>query len=157
MPRKEDAVPPLLLAVYVLLQIFSGVANSLSYKKMLNAFKSQDPVNHPHNYEFFVNEMNVAMYFVLALVIVWYKRYCKRGGEHWLEKQTFYCRQYTMMGFLDSFAGFLSCVGGAFVAGAVQSLINQVSHWQKVDEGSDFTKRRQYTCLPWLASLVAQY
>ena len=44
-----------------------------------------------------------------------------------MEKQTFYCRQYTMMGFLDSFAGFLSCVGGAFVAGAVQSLINQTT------------------------------
>ena len=29
------------------------------------------------------------------------------------------------MGLLDSAAGFLSCVGGAFVGGAVQSLINQ--------------------------------
>jgi len=32
-----------------------------------------------------------------------------------------------MMGFLDAFAGFLSCVGGAFVGGAIQSLMNQTT------------------------------
>jgi len=78
MPRAEDAISPLLLTLYVLLMILTGVLNSLSYKKMLNAYKSQDPVNHPHNYEFFVNEINVAMYFVLAWFIVLYKRYGKR-------------------------------------------------------------------------------
>mgnify|MGYP000554051233 CR=1 FL=1 len=38
--------------------------------QMLNSFKSQDPENHPHNYEFFVNQINVAMYWAVAAVIV---------------------------------------------------------------------------------------
>ena len=93
---------------------------------MLNAYKSQDPSNFPHNYEFFVNEVNVAMYFGIALVIIYYKKhFTGLRGKHWWSRQKFYGVQFFNMGFLDSFAGFLSCIGGAFVGGAVQSLINQ--------------------------------
>ncbi len=126
MPRPEDVRSPVTLAFYCLAMIVTAILNSLSYKKMLNAYKSQEPEKHPHNYEFFVNEVNVAMYFALASVIVMYKRnYTGLSGRHWYNKQRFYGVQFVNMGFLDSFAGFLSCVGGAFVGGAIQSLINQ--------------------------------
>jgi len=119
MPRKEDEVPGLLLLCYCFLNIVTGVLNSLSYKKMLNAFKSQD-ADHPHNYEFFVNQVNVFMYFIVAYGIICYKRYIPANGAHWHSRQKFYAAQFTNMGFLDSGAGFLSCVGGAYVGGAVQ-------------------------------------
>jgi hypothetical protein len=126
MPRTEDEVATPVLLLYVVLNLVTGVMNSLSYKRMLNSFKSQDPAS-PHNYEFFVNQVNVFMYFVVAYFIIIYKRFVPDNGPHWHSKQKFYGVQFTMMGFLDSFAGFLSCVGGAYVGGAVQSLINQTT------------------------------
>ncbi|GMH64830.1 hypothetical protein TrLO_g4870 [Triparma laevis f. longispina] len=126
MPRLEDRTTPLTLSLYCVLTILTAILNSLTYKKMLNAYKSQDPINFPHNYEFFVNEVNVAMYFAIALGIIYYKKhFTGLQGRHWWSKQKFYFVQFLNMGFLDSFAGFLSCIGGAFVGGAVQSLINQ--------------------------------
>ena len=91
---------------------------------MLNAFKSKDPVNHPHDYEFFVNEVNTFMYFVIAFLIIQYKRVTV---TNYYASQPFLLPQFLTMGFLDSFSGFLSCVGGAYVQGAVQSLINQIT------------------------------
>ena len=70
MPRAEDKTSPALLLFYCFLMVTSAILNSLTYKKMLNSFKSQDPVNHPHNYEFFVNQINVAMYWAVAAIIV---------------------------------------------------------------------------------------
>ena len=73
--------------------IVTAILNSLTYKKMLNAYKSQDPVNFPHNYEFYVNELNVLMYFVTALGIIYYRKHFTPHGQHWWSKQTFYTRQ----------------------------------------------------------------
>ena len=70
MPREEDKTSLPTLLLFCVLMVASAIANSLSYKKMLNSFKSQDPLHHPHNYEFFVNQINVAMYWVVAAGIV---------------------------------------------------------------------------------------
>jgi len=70
MPRKEDHTSPATLMVYCVLMVSTAILNSLTYKKMLNSFKSQDPKNHPHNYEFFVNQINVAMYWFVAALVV---------------------------------------------------------------------------------------
>jgi hypothetical protein len=50
MPRTEDHISPALLLLYCVLNVSTGIMNSLSYKKMLNAYKSQDP-KYSHNYE----------------------------------------------------------------------------------------------------------
>ena len=97
MPRDEDKKSDTTLIFYCFLMISSAILNSLTYKKMLNAFKSQDS-DHPHNYEFFVNQVNVAMYYLVALIIVQTKA---ANNPKWYSKQTFYCRRYTFMGFLD--------------------------------------------------------
>ena len=86
MPRREDEISSPLLLFYVLMNILTGVLNSLSYKKMLNSFKSQSKSN-PHNYEFFVNQVNVFMYFVVAYGIIYYKRKVPENGEHWHSRQ----------------------------------------------------------------------
>ena len=78
-PPPEDSVSQSRMVVYVVLSILSVVGNAVTYKKMLNKYKSAEPsrrsilssgsgaLGHesaytPHNYEFFVNQFNIVIY-----------------------------------------------------------------------------------------------
>lgn len=47
-------------------------------------------------------------------------------GSHWWHKQDVPFRVLCIMGFLDAAGSVLSTMGGAYTAGAVQNLLNQV-------------------------------
>ena len=83
---------------------------------MLNSYK-------PH-YEFYGNQFNVFLYVLLAALVVLHKRL--RHGAHWWHKQDLPLNVLCFMGFLDAAGSILSTMGGAYTAGAVQTLLNQV-------------------------------
>jgi hypothetical protein len=84
------------------------------FKKMLNAYKSDDP-DHPHQYEFFVNEFNVFLYVVLAAMVV-VRRRVQRGARWW-KRQDLPFGALCFMGLLDASGAILSTIGGAYTAG----------------------------------------
>ena len=88
---------------------------------MLNSFKSDDG---SHSYEFFANQFNVALYVLLAAIVVVQRRI--KYGVHWWNKQDLPFNVLCTMGFLDAIGSILSTMGGAYTAGAVQTLLNQV-------------------------------
>lgn len=102
---------------------FAAAANSVMFKKMVNSYKGDDP-DHPHDYEFFANQFNVAMYVAMAAAVVLQRRISY--GAHWWRKQSCPLNSLMFMGFLDSAGSILSTIGGAYVAGALQNLLNQV-------------------------------
>lgn len=74
--------------------------------------------------EFFVNQFNVFLYVMLALAVTLQRRI--KYGTHWWNKQDLPLRVLSIMGFLDAAGSVLSTMGGAYTAGAVQNLLNQV-------------------------------
>jgi len=83
---------------------------------MLNAYRP--------NFEFFGNQFNVFLYVLMAAAVVVHKRL--RHGAHWWHKQDLPLNVLCFMGFLDATGSILSTMGGAYTAGAVQILLNQV-------------------------------
>lgn len=75
------------VAIYVGSSIIAAVANALTFKHLLNKFKSR-PVRGDtgHDYEFFVNQINVAIYVFMCLAIVSVKA-ISIGPERWWRKQ----------------------------------------------------------------------
>ncbi|EWM29290.1 Transmembrane transporter protein, chloroquine resistant [Nannochloropsis gaditana] len=104
------------LAIYVFASTFTAAANAVWFKKMLNAYRP--------NFEFFGNQFNVFLYVLLAALVVLHKRV--RYGAHWWHKQDLPLSVLCFMGFLDATGSILSTMGGAYTAGAVQTLLNQV-------------------------------
>lgn len=68
--------------------------------------------------------MNVALYVALAALVVLQRRV--KYGAHWWHKQDLPLGVLLFMGLLDATGSVLSTVGGAYTAGAVQTLLNQV-------------------------------
>lgn len=95
---------------------FTAAANSVLFKQLTNSYR-------PH-YTFFCNQMNVALYVALAALVVLQRRV--KYGAHWWHKQDISLGVLSFMGFLDATGSVLSTVGGAYTAGAVQTLLNQV-------------------------------
>jgi len=83
---------------------------------MLNAYRP--------NFEFFGNQFNVFLYVLMAAAVVVHKRL--RHGAHWWHKQDLPLNVLCFMGFLDATGSILSTMGGAYTAGALQTLLNQV-------------------------------
>ena len=54
--RNVHEVSRLRLIIYVISSILFTVANAITYKLMLNTYKSRDAA-FPHDYEFFVNQV----------------------------------------------------------------------------------------------------
>jgi drug/metabolite transporter (DMT)-like permease len=123
-PAKKDTHAR--MAFFMASSIIASALNTITFKHMLNAYKSQDPA-HPHDYEFFVNQWNVFLYVCLASLVVLRRVCLRRSGRRWLERQRHIMpqRKVAVMGFLDGFAGFLSAVGGAYTAGNMQTLLTQ--------------------------------
>lgn len=131
------------MVVYVVLSILSVVGNAVTYKKMLNKYKSAEPsrrsilssgsgaLGHesaytPHNYEFFVNQFNIVIYCALSgAILVWKAATFKGGAQKWWRKQSVPYFKFAVMGFLDALSAFLSTMGGAFTDGSLQNLLNQ--------------------------------
>lgn len=105
--------------IYVTGSIVAAIANSLTYKVMLNKYKAQG-----HNYEFFANQANVFIYVLFCCVVLTFKA-LQVGPRRWLSKQRIPWTKFFYMGCLDAASGFLSTIGGAFVAGSLQNLLNQ--------------------------------
>ena len=126
---------------YVALSVLSCVANAVTYKKMLNKYKSSPPASKmlssssgaageeeyvPHNYEFFVNQFNIVIYCALSgAILVWKAATFKGGAQKWWRKQSVPYFKFAVMGFLDALSAFLSTMGGAFTDGSLQNLLNQ--------------------------------
>jgi len=125
-PPAKDGASTARMAFFMTSSIIASALNTITFKHMLNQYKSQDPA-HPHNYEFFVNQWNVFLYVVLASTVVLRRVILRRSGRKWLERQRHNLpqRKVAVMGFLDGFSGFLSAVGGAYTAGNMQTLLNQ--------------------------------
>eukprot|EP00128_Syssomonas_multiformis_P016742 Colp12_sorted_trinity150504_noHs@12383 len=107
-----------LLAIYMILGVFAAAANTIMFKKMLNAYSVES-----HNYEFFVNQWNVFLYLVIALAIYLYKSYFTNDITP--EQRQMPKKIFVFMGFLDSFSGFLGAIGGAYTDGSLQTILNQ--------------------------------
>ena len=102
---------PVSLHPVLLPSILTAMGNQVAYKKTLNSFSTPT-----HSYVFFVNQWSLVMYLVQAFVVVGYNYFVTkditRADLRKVEQKVF-----LMMGFLDSFAGVLSAIGGAFCPG----------------------------------------
>jgi drug/metabolite transporter (DMT)-like permease len=71
-----------------------------------------------------VNQWNLVLYIGMALAVTCQRRV--KYGARWWRKQDVPFPTLCMMGFLDAAGSVLSTMGGAYTAGAVQNLLNQV-------------------------------
>jgi uncharacterized membrane protein (DUF106 family) len=84
--------------------IVAAVANSLTYKVLLNKYKSSEHKHAPsqHNYEFFVNQFNVMIYVFMSLIVLTLKAIAV-GPSRFISKQSIPWKKFAVMGFLDAF------------------------------------------------------
>jgi drug/metabolite transporter (DMT)-like permease len=120
-----EKVSPSFLTAIVGFSIVGAVANAITFKRLLNKYRSTPSPQIPdHNYEFFVNQFNVFIYVFMCLVIVASKAIAV-GPRRWLKKQNIPWKKFVVMGLLDAGSGFMSTIGGAYCEGSLQTLLNQ--------------------------------
>jgi len=84
--------------------ILAAVANSITYKVLLNKYKSNEHhhASSQHNYEFFVNQFNVMIYVVMCACVLTLKALAV-GPSRFLSQQNIPWMKFAVMGFLDAF------------------------------------------------------
>lgn len=135
-------ISKLRMVVYVVLSVLVAVCNSITFKKLLNKYRSAPLTSQrqgapssdleataaaagTHDYEFFVNQFSLLIYTLMSLAIVAWSLLCHGWG--WWRRQHIPHFKFSVMGFLDALAGFLSTIGGAYCDGSLQNLINQTT------------------------------
>ena len=101
----------------------------LTFRHRLNSYKSEYIAvrsYQPHNYSFFVNQINVFIYCLLsAVILAWRAATAKGGPRRWWRKQSVPFVKFAVMGLLDASSAFLSTMGGTYTDGSLQNLLNQ--------------------------------
>jgi len=108
---KKDVV---LLAMYVVLYISSGVVNSIFLKKVMNSFR---------NYGFFLNQLTNYGYIPIFGGVVLYEMLFTKFITK--EMRLFPWWKFFIMGALDAVCGYFVVIGGLYTSGPMQQLLNQ--------------------------------
>jgi len=104
----------LLLLLYVVLYITSGVINSLFLRKVMTAFQ---------NYAFFLNQMTNYGYIPIFGAVVAYEMLLTKLITK--EMRVFPSWKFAIMGALDAVCGYFVVIGGIYTSGPMQQLLNQ--------------------------------
>jgi drug/metabolite transporter (DMT)-like permease len=113
----------LLLAFYMTTSILLSVANTLSWKRLLNKFRSEN--GSDANYEFFVVQLTVFLYVLMAAVVLGYRMIATDLITP--QQKRFPTSKFLAMGALDACSGVLGGIGGALTSGQLQTLIYQAA------------------------------
>lgn len=104
----------LLLLLYVVLYVSSGVINSLFLRKVMTAFQ---------NYPFFLNQVTNYGYIpIFGGVVVYQLLFTKLVTK---EMRIFPTWKFLIMGALDAVCGYFVVIGGIYTSGPMQQLLNQ--------------------------------
>jgi len=103
-----------LLMVYVVLYVSSGVVNSIFLKKVMNSFQ---------NYPFFLNQLTNYGYIPIFGVVVLYEVLFTKLVTK--EMRVFPWWKFLIMGALDAVCGYFVVIGGIDTSGPMQQLLNQ--------------------------------
>lgn len=104
----------LLLLLYVVLYISSGVINSLMLRKVMTAFQ---------NYPFFLNQLTNYGYIPIFGAVVVYEMFLTKLINR--EMRIFPSWKFAIMGALDAVCGYFVIIGGIYTSGPMQQLLNQ--------------------------------
>ena len=110
------------LGLYLFGAVFVAVANNITWKSTLDRFKSVQDSNK--NLEFFVNQFTVALYVLMAAVVLIHRQYNGYISE---QQKLFPTHKFTLMGLFDAMAGLCSAIGCASTSGSIQTLCNQAA------------------------------
>jgi drug/metabolite transporter (DMT)-like permease len=103
-----------LLLIYVVLYVTSGVINSIFLKKVMNAFQ---------NYPFFLNQLTNYGYIpIFGSVVLYEILFTKLITK---EMRVFPWWKFLIMGALDAVCGYFVVIGGIDTSGPMQQLLNQ--------------------------------
>jgi len=104
----------LLLVLYVLLYIVTGVVNSRFLRKVATSFQ---------NYAFFINQLTNYGYIPIFGAVVLYELFFTKLINK--EMRVFPWWKFLVMGALDAVCGYFVVIGGIDTSGPMQQLLNQ--------------------------------